>query len=128
MKTYSKMNKEIVGILRISERPHETYAALRIEELEKQNRELAAELALNTTRIREIRDLDRENRKIDQDLYDKRQEYVDCTVTRNRAIFALRMVANVAYDLPKDQNGAEYAYAWLKAHNLLDAQPELPIE
>jgi hypothetical protein len=35
MKTYLKMNKEIVGILRISGRPHEEYAAVRIEELEQ---------------------------------------------------------------------------------------------
>lgn len=129
MKTYSKMNKEIVEILRISKRPHELYAALRIEELEEQNRELAAELALCATRCYDTcKDLVKENRKIDQDLFNKRGEYIDCTIIRNRAIFTLRMIAGVAYDLPENQNGPEYAYAWLKEHDLLANQPKLPIE
>ncbi|MCK5615576.1 hypothetical protein KAR91_77645 [Candidatus Pacearchaeota archaeon] len=40
MKTYPAMNKEIVGLLRISKRPHHLYAAQRIEELESITEEL----------------------------------------------------------------------------------------
>jgi hypothetical protein len=55
----------------------------------------------------------------DQELYELRKEYSECTVMLGRAIFALRMVAGIASDLPENQNGPEYAYAWLKTHKLL---------
>lgn len=40
MNTYPEMNREICGILRISGKPTNAYAALRIEELETRVREL----------------------------------------------------------------------------------------
>ena len=37
MSTHQKMNSEIIGLLRISDNPTCSYAAERIEELEKEN-------------------------------------------------------------------------------------------
>lgn len=94
------MNEIVKEMLTDDDGPFHSYIAQRIKELE-------------------ARVLDQ-----DQELYKLRLEYSECTVTMGRAIFALRMVAGIAFDLPENQNGPEYAFAWLKKHDLIADQGE----
>ena len=100
IKTYPRMDEIVKEMLADDPGPFHSYIAKRIEELEAKVLEQ------------------------DQELYKLRGEYSTCTVDKNRAVFALRMIAGIASDLPEGQNGPEYAWAWLKKHDLIADQEQ----
>ena len=75
-----------------------------------------------------LKDLEAEVLEQERELYKLRGEYSECTVILGRAIFALRMVAGIDFDLPENQNGPVYAYACLKKHDLIADQGQFTFD